>query len=78
MPNGGNMIRIIRYGIDDETIHRFISDEGFLPFRYHPFPRGLTNLSTYNRNSNTIYARDVTFVKEHIQHQRNIILPKKR
>ena len=63
-----------RYGIDDETIHQLLSDAGFLPFRYDPFTRRLTMLNTYNRNANTIYLRDVAFVKARVEGQRKILV----
>ncbi len=63
-----------RYGIADDSIHQLLSDAGFLPFRYDAFSRGLTNLSTYNRNSNTIYVRDVEFVKGRVLNQRKIMV----
>ncbi|MCX6239090.1 MAG: FkbM family methyltransferase [Bacteroidia bacterium] len=61
-----------RYGIDDDLIHNYLVELGFLPYTYFPFERRLNLLSTYKKNGNTIYLRDMQFVAERVDNQRKI------
>jgi FkbM family methyltransferase len=55
-----------RYGFDDADIHQLLTINGFMPFQYNPFQRNLTLLSTFG-NHNTIYCRDVDFIKNRLK-----------
>jgi FkbM family methyltransferase len=55
-----------RYGFDESLIHKKMLDSGFAPYAYFPFTRDLRLLDIYG-NTNTIYIRDVIFVKEKLQ-----------
>jgi len=56
------------YGFSDDTTHQRLSDAGFLPHRYRPNTRELTNLNGhFNRSGNTIYVRDVEQVLERVR-----------
>lgn len=55
-----------RYGYKDADIHGLFILAGFRPYAYEPFTRQLTELNTYSDESNTIYIRDVDFVKNRI------------
>lgn len=56
-----------RYGYKDADIHGLFISAGFRPYAYEPFTRQLTELNTYSDESNTIYIRDVDFVKNRIK-----------
>lgn len=51
-----------RYGFDENDVHRKLSALGFKPYRYEPFERKLTLLPTFTA-FNTIYIRDLAFVR---------------
>lgn len=55
----------LRYGYDDQSIHEKLIANGFLPYRYNPFNRKLSPLSTF-LETNTIYIRDYPFVEKRI------------
>jgi FkbM family methyltransferase len=57
----------LRYGYKDSDIHSIFLSAGFLPYAYEPFTRQLTELKSYSDESNTIYIRDVDFVKNRIK-----------
>ena len=57
----------LRYGYKDSDIHSIFLSAGFLPYAYEPFTRQLTELKSYSDKSNTIYIRDVDFVKNRIK-----------
>jgi FkbM family methyltransferase len=68
-----------RYGYNDDDIHQTMVDFGFLPFRYEPFQRVLHQLSNRNESSgNTLYLRDLEFVKERLASAPEIELPWRR
>lgn len=56
-----------RYGYKDADIHAMFITAGFRPYAYEPFTRQLTELNAYSDESNTIYIRDVDFVKNRIR-----------
>jgi FkbM family methyltransferase len=60
-----------RYGYDDDDVHKKIIDSGFSSFEYDPFSRVLSPIRTYG-NQNTIYIRDIDFVKKRISEARKI------
>lgn len=55
-----------RYDFDEKQIHSDLLAAGFKPYYYEPFSRKLTLLETFGAN-NTIYIRDVEFVKKRLQ-----------
>lgn len=57
----------LRYGYKDEDIHATFMSMGFRPYVYKPFTRHLMELKTYSEENNTIYIRDVDFVRERIE-----------
>ncbi len=54
-----------RYGFDEQKIHELLLTNQFLPYHYDPFTRELTPKPTHG-DYNTIYCRDVNFIKERI------------
>lgn len=54
-----------RYGFDENEIHQLLLKNSFCPYNYDPFTRQLKLLNTYGK-FNTIYIRDIDFVKERI------------
>ena len=54
-----------RYGFDEETIHNKLVKVGFSPYSYDPFTRKLVPLPHWGTH-NSIYIRDLNFVKERI------------
>ena len=60
-----------RYGFDEENIHGQLLKYGFLPYQYFPFERRLTNTTTQLTN-NSIYLRDIEFVKNRIKNARPV------
>lgn len=61
-----------RYGIEDETIHQFLISFGFKPYLYGPFKRLLKEMQIFRPNGNTIYLRDIDFIRKRIESQRKI------
>jgi FkbM family methyltransferase len=53
------------YGFDDNYAHELLVSNNFMPFTYNPFTRGLTKL-TDTKGDNTIYCRDIDFVKNRL------------
>jgi len=53
------------YGFSDDEIHRELLDYGFKPQHYEPFQRTFTELDHYG-NHNTIYIRDLEWVKDRV------------
>ncbi|MFP5042404.1 FkbM family methyltransferase [Parasediminibacterium sp. JCM 36343] len=51
-----------RYGFDEKNIHNQFLQLNFMPFIYNPFDRQLTKTENFG-SYNTIYIRDVDFVK---------------
>ena len=60
-----------RYGYDDASIHQQLLNHGFQPYRYAPRSRQLHPLDTYG-DRNTIYLRDVDFVRDRVKSSRKI------
>ncbi len=59
-----------RYGFDESLIHQLLLHHQFLPYTYEPFTRRLRKLETYG-NENTIYLRDLDFIKKRIKESSN-------
>ncbi|MDR1182284.1 MAG: FkbM family methyltransferase [Bacteroidales bacterium] len=51
-----------RYGYDDKDIHNTLLGVGFLPYKYDPKTRILTEIPYFESTGNTIYLRDKQFV----------------
>lgn len=56
----------LRYGFDDRLVHNALLEFGFNSFTYSPFERILKPV-TMPGGYNTIYIRDVSFVKDRIK-----------
>lgn len=55
----------IRYGFNENDIHEKLLSYGFNCFSYEPYKRELNQLNSYGTH-NTIYLRDLDFIKERI------------
>ncbi|HET9058228.1 MAG TPA: FkbM family methyltransferase [Chitinophagaceae bacterium] len=55
-----------RYGYDEQKLHKYLLDAGFIPYTYEPFKRNLSQSSGIGRH-NTIYIRDIDFVETRIK-----------
>lgn len=56
-----------RYNISDDELYEMIISYGFLPYEYYPISRQLVSLESYNKKQfNTIFIKDIDFVKERI------------
>jgi FkbM family methyltransferase len=55
-----------RYGVENEKTHEVLLGYGFLPYTYEPFKKELLRCETFG-DFNTIYIRDVDFVKDRLQ-----------
>jgi hypothetical protein len=53
------------FGIEDDSLHAFITGYGFSPYSYNPFKRELIPMDSYN-NTNTIYIKNFTKVSKRI------------
>lgn len=62
-----------RYHYDEDLIHEKLINHDFLPYAYDPFTRKLTKLSTYGQ-FNTIYIRDIEFVKNRLEQAENFTI----
>jgi FkbM family methyltransferase len=56
----------LRYGYDEKLIHDKLVSNNFSAYQYFPFERRLDLLETYG-NLNTIYIKDIDFVKTRIE-----------
>lgn len=57
----------LRYGYKDADIHSLLVNTGFHPYDYNPFTRQLIALKTFSNTLNTIYIRDIEFVRNRIE-----------
>jgi FkbM family methyltransferase len=55
----------VRYGYDENNIHKKFLSLGFKAFSYEPFSRILSQLDSHGDN-NTIYVKDYSFVLERV------------
>jgi FkbM family methyltransferase len=62
-----------RYGFDESNIHDKLLSYGFNSFSYEPYTRELTPIKSYG-NHNTIYLRDIDFVKGRIESSQKITI----
>jgi FkbM family methyltransferase len=60
-----------RYGIDEKLVHEHLLNFGFKPYQYNPYYKTLLLLNNYGVN-NTIYIRDLEYVKQRIETARRI------
>jgi FkbM family methyltransferase len=61
----------LRYGFDETAIHHQFLQKGFQPYQYDPFERNLILLNAPHEH-NTIYIRDVDFIKKRLQGAKKI------
>lgn len=57
------------YNIDNKDIHRLLTSYGFHPYSYEPYSRHLKLLTQY-QDTNTIYVRDIEWVKGRVNNSR--------
>ncbi|WP_218124167.1 FkbM family methyltransferase [Chitinophaga filiformis] len=55
-----------RYGVENRKNHEALLGYGFLPYTYDPFKKVLSKCDTFG-DLNTIYIRDVDFVKDRLK-----------
>jgi FkbM family methyltransferase len=55
-----------RYGFDERGLHARMLELGFSPCVYFPFDRKLQELSGINVSGNTLYLRDLEFVRQRL------------
>ncbi|WP_367867053.1 FkbM family methyltransferase [Pedobacter sp. WC2423] len=60
-----------RYGFDEKNIHLLLLNHGFNPYKYDPMVRDLT-VKLPGGHHNTLYIRDLDFVKERLKTARKI------
>jgi len=69
----------VRYGYEDDSLHATMIGYGFRAFSYDPFQRVLQQLSSRNEASgNTLYLRDIDFVRKRVESAPEIVLPWRR
>lgn len=56
-----------RYGFDEDTIHQKMIDSGFIAYRYFPFERKLEIRAERSFHGNTIYIKEIDFVKQRLK-----------
>ncbi len=59
-----------KYGVSEAEIHAILLSYGFNTFAYHPFERTLGSSTSFNTRGNTIYIRDIDFVKQRLETSR--------
>jgi hypothetical protein len=58
----------VRYGCDEDALHRDLSGRGFETFRYRPFERVLEPLhGGRSGGGNTLYVRDAGWLAERVR-----------
>jgi FkbM family methyltransferase len=62
-----------RYGYDENKIHELLLGKGFSPFIYEPFLRELKKVDSFG-NHNTIYLRDIDFIKDRLKSAERVAL----
>lgn len=55
-----------KYGFDDKNVHDLMFEYGFKPYLYNPFTRDLTEVHEQNKSGNTIYLKQIDYVKSRI------------
>lgn len=66
----------IRYGYDEQLIHKSLLNLGFKPYTYNPTSREISPTPTYGSH-NTIYVRDEAFVRDRISKARKVKIGRK-
>ena len=59
-----------RYGVNENDIHQLLLNNHFKTYQYNPLERELIETPTYNSEENTIYIRDLEWVKNRIKSSR--------
>jgi FkbM family methyltransferase len=59
-----------RYGVDEKDIHQILINNHFKTYHYNPLERELIETPTYNTEENTIYVKDIEWVKNRISNSR--------
>jgi FkbM family methyltransferase len=55
-----------RYGVSEDEIHQLLLTSGFNPIAYNPVNRNIRNLMRFNQNGNTIYIRDLPWIRNRV------------
>lgn len=56
------------YGVENEEVSEILTNHGFIPYKYDPLNRQLTELKSYNKEQfNTIFIRDLKFVRDRLK-----------
>ena len=61
------------YGITEMEIHQHMLQQGFLPYIYNPFTRGINETESFSK-TNTIYIRDIEWVKKRLSSARKFVV----
>jgi FkbM family methyltransferase len=61
-----------KFGFDEKSIKEKLQHEGFELFYYKPFDRSVSNENPTNNWGNTIFIRDIEFVKERVHYGNDI------
>lgn len=56
----------LRYGYDDQSVHKRLIESRFKPYDYDPFKRELTLKKSFGPH-NTLYLRDEDFIKKRVK-----------
>jgi FkbM family methyltransferase len=68
----------VKHGIKDDEIYSEIVKFGFKPFSYDAINRKLTPLDSYNKHKfNTLFIRDIEYVKERVSCSKKIRIKNK-
>lgn len=59
-----------RYGVNEKDIHQILIDNHFKTYHYNPLKRELEETPIYNTEENTIYIRDIEWIKNRIKTSR--------
>ena len=57
-------------GVDEKDIHQILINNHFKTYHYNPLERELIETPTYNTEENTIYVKDIEWVKNRISNSR--------
>ena len=66
------------FGVQEMDIHNKLVSYNFKAYTYNPFTRSLESQSSFTPNGNTIYIRDLPFVKQRLLESRDFKILGKR
>lgn len=59
-----------RYGVQEQEIHTLLLNAGFKTYDYAPFERKLSPIPNFHNEENTIYIKDLDWVKNRVETSR--------